>query len=111
MNKIGYKIGIYSEGTPHFQENKLKNLEISHFLEPELIFITQNKRSKKFIDGLPSSIIVDDNVEVCNILATVKRHKIIHLKREGKEYTSETAKSVFEEVQTIYSLDELIDIL
>lgn len=109
--KVGYKIGIYSEGTPHFQENKLKNLELSNFLDPSLIFITQNKRSKEYIEALPPSIIIDDNADICNIVASHKKHKIIYLRRENKKFTTEKTHEIKVNALTIHSLEELLDIL
>ncbi len=106
-----YKIGIFSEGTPHFQENKLKNLKISNFLDSNLVFISQSKRSNEYIDSIPPSIIVDDNVDVCNILASHKRHQVIHLNRKYKEFTPETNTLVDNSVTSINSLKELIDVL
>lgn len=111
LYKARYKIGIFSEGTPQFQENKLKNLKIDNLLDPALIFITQNKRSHEYIKSLPPAIIVDDNIDVCNLLAMYKQHKTIYLKRENKKFTTEKAKDVEREVSTIHSLEELLDIL
>lgn len=111
LTEKGYRIGIYSEGIPHFQENKLKNLMITDFVDQNLVFIVQNKRSKEFIQSLPASIIVDDNADICNILVEYAKHRTIYLKRENKKYTSEDASDVNPKITTIVSLRGLLDVL
>lgn len=107
----GYKIGVFSEGTPHFQETKLKNLRIGAYLDKSLIFIGQSKRSDEFIEKLPASIIVDDNKDVCNILARHKKHKIIHLNIKHKEFTPENDDEISNSIVSIDELPELLDFI
>jgi len=112
LQKIGYRLGIFSEGSPRFQENKLNNLKITRYLDKELIFIVQSKRSEEYVKSLPPSIIVDDNVDICNMLVKFKQHCIIHLNIEkDKRTTSEKGTQVHGSIRSIDSLKELLDIL
>lgn len=106
-----YDIGIFSEGTPHFQYNKLKNLGIEKYLNKELIFITQSKRSDEYIDSLPACIIVDDNIDVCNILAKHKKHKIYHLNINNKAYTPESGNTLNKAITSIENLSQILELL
>lgn len=81
----GYKLGIFSEGVPDFQYNKLKNLQIEEFIQPDLVFISQYKRIPEFLQIIPSNVyIVDDNPNVIEILVSEKRFTTIHINRSGK---------------------------
>lgn len=111
LGKRGYRIGVFSEGTPHFQETKLKNLSIEKYLDKSLIFIGQSKRSDEFIEKLPPAIIVDDNRDVCNILAGHKKHRVIHLNIKHKAHTPESKSEINSEVVSVENLSELLEIL
>ncbi|MBT6401416.1 HAD family hydrolase [candidate division WWE3 bacterium] len=111
LHKKGYRIGVFSEGTPRFQENKLKNLQISSFLDTNLIFISQSKRSQEYIGSLPAAIIIDDNIDICNILAIHKKHRTIHLNIKDKRFTTEKDNEIHNSITSVNSLKELLHIL
>lgn len=111
LKNKGYKLGIFSEGVSRFQETKLKNLHIDQYLEKEYLFITRSKRSDEFLDQLPSSIIIDDNIDVCNIVFRHNKHKIIHLDIKNKSFSPESDKSISREIISVKSLRDLLHIL
>jgi len=105
LKKNNYDIGIFSEGVPRFQKNKLKNLKIDEYINPKYIFITQLKRFDNFIERIPEGCyIVDDNIEVIRFLEEKKMYYPIFLKRKRDE----KGRGKF---KTIYSLDEIKNIL
>jgi phosphoglycolate phosphatase-like HAD superfamily hydrolase len=80
----GYKIGIFSEGIPQTQYNKLKNLRISEYLTNDLIYMVRSKRQDELLDRIPdSTYIVDDKLDVIEFLAEKKRFRPIHLLRNS----------------------------
>lgn len=104
---IGMRIGIFSEGTPNFQHNKLKNLNVDKYIDDDLVFIAQTKRTKNFLDSLPAGCtIVDDNSEVIDVLAEDGRFNIIHIVRESSKYP----KSSYKNIKVINSLNEILNL-
>ncbi|MBU0974457.1 HAD family hydrolase [Patescibacteria group bacterium] len=110
LNILGYSLGIFSEGVPSFQINKLKNLKIDEFIENQYTYITQSKRSESFLSSLPKSVIVDDNIDIVNLINNHGKHYPIHINRKGKLYTIEKS-SLIKGITSINSLSELVDIL
>ena len=96
LSNLDYTIGIYSEGSPRFQHQKLKMLNISNFIDPKHIYITQDKRTPNYIKSIPSSYIVDDNPDVINILQAHDHIKPIHIHRLDTPFptTSPSIKSL-----------------
>lgn len=93
-------MGIFSEGVPHFQKNKLKNLRIDDYLESDLVFITLNKRTEEFLQSIPEGVmIVDDNPDVIDVLVKYGKFVPVYLNRKNDEKHAE--------VLTIHSLEEL----
>lgn len=103
-----YSIGIFSEGSPRYQQNKLKNLQIDVFIDKNLVFIGQSKRTDEFLSNIPEgSIIVDDNIDVIAMLNKHGKHTPIFLNRAGKN----VGKTVPKDVAVIRSLEELQSVL
>lgn len=96
----GYRIGIFSEGVDRYQRNKLRNLQIGEYIDPDLVFIAQSKRLDEYLDALPEGCtIVDDNIEVVSIIVKHGKHKAVFLNRNGIEHG-------LEGINEIRSLDE-----
>jgi len=103
LQGLGYKMGVYSEGVPWFQELKLQNTCLLDFLDTELVFITEMKRAIEFLDTLPEScVIVDDTPEVIEVLEKDGRFVPVWLNRKGVEWKYG---------REIGGLGELVDIL
>lgn len=103
----GYSLGIFSEGVTQFQETKLKNLQISKFINSELIFIHIPKDDHAYLDSLPISITVDDSVDVCNKLVEHGKHMPIHCKSNSNRYAGRNREINSEEIRSIQRLKEL----
>lgn len=101
----GHKIGIFSEGVPRYQRTKLKNLKIDKYLNSDLVFIVQKKRTAKVLKKLPKdSYIIDDNIDVILYLEKWGTFNPVLLNRNNsKDYQTNT--------KTIQSLLEVKDIL
>jgi FMN phosphatase YigB (HAD superfamily) len=98
-----FKLGIYSEGTKIFQNYKFKSMEISEYLDKDLIFILDNKTNPSAISKIPSgAVVIDDKESVCEYLKNNKI-KAIWLNRKTKDKNSGFT--------TIHSLTELPGIL
>lgn len=103
LHSKGYQLGIFSEGTPRYQENKLKNLRVDEYIDNNLVFIGQSKRTDEFLSKIPKgSAIVDDNIEVIHRLVEFGSFRPIYLQRDRT--SGKVDESKFE---TIVSLDEL----
>ncbi len=103
LKQIGFDIGIFSEGVPRFQANKLKNLNLSVFKD-NLIFIGQTKRSHEFLSRIPEgAAIVDDNPEVIDVLVKYGRFNPIYINREKSDERPDSAM--------IESLSELLELI
>lgn len=103
LKQIGFDIGIFSEGVPRFQANKLKNLNLSVF-QDNLIFIGQTKRSHEFLGRIPDgATIVDDNPEVIDVLVEYGRFNPIYINREKSDKRPDSAM-----IESLSELPELI---
>lgn len=101
LKDAGYRLGIFSEGVDRYQRNKLRNLRIEEYIDPDLVFIAQSKRLDEYLDILSEGCtIVDDNIEVVSIIVQHGKHRVIYLNRNGVEHS-------FEGIHEIRSLDEL----
>jgi len=104
LKQKGVRMGIFSEGTPGFQKNKLNNLNLKKYIDENLVFIAQSKRLDDFIAKIPrGSYIVDDNPEIINHLIKYKHIKPIYLNRNSDK----KCNFVFSGIVNIGSLDEL----
>lgn len=106
LKKNNYNIGIFSEGTPRFQQIKLKNLNIDKYINPDYVFITQLKRNNGTIKKIPiGCYIVDDNIDVIRYLEKKEKFHPILLNRNNID---EIVKGKF---KIIHSLIEIKNIL
>ncbi len=100
-----YKLGIFSEGTFHFQLAKVQLSGVKKYLDEKLIFIYPNKsgKAKELARQLGLITIVDDNIGNINELLLTKGVSPIWIKRGPKAEKEEL------KVKTILTLDELIE--
>lgn len=81
-----YRLGVFSEADPVFQERKLDQMGISKWLDPELIFIFRRKENLEAIRALPLPVtIVDDNPRVIQFLSSVPDVMPIWINRKSTE--------------------------
>ncbi len=67
--KDKYRLGVYSEGTKRFQNNKFKSMELDKYIENDLVFIFDHKTNSESLSKIPKeAIIVDDKESVCEYL-------------------------------------------
>ncbi len=86
LKSAGVKVGIFSEGKPHFQRNKLVNLQLNDYINLELVFIALSKRTEDFLKLIPEeAVIVDDNPEVIGMLVERGRSRPVFLNRKSEE--------------------------
>ncbi len=86
IQSANYQIGIFSEGTPSFQRVKLKNLRIDKYINSDLVFIEQTKRTPEFLSKLPDRcFIVDDNIEIIELLLVANEFQPIYLNRNTQK--------------------------
>lgn len=68
--KKRFHIGIFSEGTEKFQNYKFKAMEISEYLDKDLIFVLSNKSTPEALAKIPEgAVVVDDKESVCEYLS------------------------------------------
>jgi len=96
-----FKLGIYSEGTPTFQVQKLELAGIKDFFKPELIFVSSDKIEPQFLATLPDATIIDDRLLVIETLAKEVRFQPVWLNRDSLSQKTNTF------CDTIYTLSEL----
>lgn len=101
LGQNGYRIGIFSEGDEEFQEMKIKNPNVSIYLDRKLIFIAKRKLDNGFLGTIPrGSIIVDDTLGVIESLLNFGKHTPVYINRQ--DHTSHPV------ARTIHRLSELI---
>ncbi len=67
--KSKYRIGIYSEGTKKFQNNKFKSMNLGRYVDNSLVYILGAKDNGRALIKIPkNSIIVDDKEHICEFL-------------------------------------------
>lgn len=98
-----YDLGIYSEGTKKFQNNKFRSLGLNQYFKDDLVFISEEKDNLESIKRIPEgSIVVDDKETICQFL-TDNGIRAIWINRKDKRKSNN--------FETIYSLLELPAIL
>lgn len=101
--KNSYQLGIFSEGTSRFQNNKFYSMNLDKFFNKDLIFIVNEKDTKEAIDKIPkNAIVVDDKETICQFL-TDNGIRAIWLNRKDNRKS--------DSFKTIHSLLELLSIL
>ncbi len=103
--KPHYRLGIYTEGNIAFQNHKLTLTGIRDFLDPELLFVTNDKVAETYLSQLPDCTIVEDRLGVIEVIAAYPRFQPVWINRESVSQTSDTF------CDTIYTLAELPTIL
>jgi FMN phosphatase YigB (HAD superfamily) len=67
--KGDYQLGIFSEGTAKFQNNKFRSMGLNEYFDKDLIFIFDAKDTKEAIQKIPKdAIMVDDKERICEFL-------------------------------------------
>jgi FMN phosphatase YigB (HAD superfamily) len=83
--KDNFRLGIYSEGTKKFQNYKFNSMNISSYLDKDLIFILDHKTNPEAISKIPKdSVVIDDKENVCEYL-TQNNIKTIWLNKKDKK--------------------------
>lgn len=105
LEKLGerYRVGIFSEGTLKYQNYKFKSMEISQYLDEDLVFILDHKTNPEVLSKIPEgAIVIDDKESVCRYLHD-NGVRVIWLNKK------DTTKS--KDFDTIFDLKEVVDIL
>lgn len=98
-----WNLGIYSEGTNDFQNNKFDSMNLNKYFSKDLVFIVDAKDTKEVLKRIPTeSIIIDDKETICQFL-TDSGIRAIWINRKDKRKS--------DNFETIYSLLELPAIL
>jgi phosphoglycolate phosphatase-like HAD superfamily hydrolase len=106
LKKSGYKLGIFSEGFPEFQEHKLKVNKLEKFFDQQYLHILRRKLDNKMLSNLPNkTMIVDDKPVVIEKLKSFANIIPIQIVRENKKDNSIVCK------KHISNLSELINLL
>lgn len=96
-------IGIFSEGNVGFQKMKLSYSDLGSYVDPNHIYIFENKLVPALLENLPADIvIVDDKLRVIDQLT---EHGIKSI------WINRTSKQKHKIAQTIFSLSELEQII
>jgi len=99
LKKVGYELGIFSEGNYQYQINKLKFGGLSDLFDPKLLIILDKKCRKEAVGKMAGGVVVDDCREVISYLTRFGDIRPIWLNRKKEPEV--------EGVATIYSLEEL----
>lgn len=98
-----WNLGIYSEGTLDFQNNKFKSMNLNKYFNNDLIFIVAAKDTKDVVSKIPKeSIVIDDKERICQFL-TNNGFRAVWINRKDRRKS--------DNFETIYSLLELPAIL
>lgn len=91
-------LGIFSEGFPRFQKNKLVKSGIINFFDEKFIVIRRRKLTPESLRLIPGECpVVDDNLAVCETL--LPDHRVIWLNRKTADKHAV--------IRTIQTLNEL----
>ena len=78
-----WTLGIFSEGVPTWQAEKLRLCGLEQFfIDPDVVFLAQQKTTAEALARLPSSVVVDDKLTVIESLASQDKFQPIWLQRE-----------------------------
>jgi FMN phosphatase YigB (HAD superfamily) len=67
--RSSFELGIFSEGNIRYQNCKLVFSGLSKLVNPEFIYIFDNKNTREVVNKLPkNAIVVDDKESVCEYL-------------------------------------------
>lgn len=93
-----WNLGIYSEGTSKFQNNKFNSLGLLKYFDKNLVFIVDEKSTLEVIGKIPKgSIVIDDKETVCQFLTNNGVRAIwINRKDNRKSNNFETIHSLLE---------------
>lgn len=97
--KSKFRFGVYSEGTLRFQTHKFRSMQITKYLDKNLIFIVPVKDNPQTMKKISKeAIIVDDKEIICEALIKSGFHPVWLNKKDGRESIK---------FETIHSLLEL----
>jgi FMN phosphatase YigB (HAD superfamily) len=100
-----YTLGIFSEGDPDWQMEKIVKTKILSYFDQEYVFVHQNKTTKEALDLLPEgSFIIDDKPKIIEKLSTKTNITPIWLQRHNHD------KPLVDSI-TIHSLTEIPSLL
>ncbi len=103
LKKLGYTLGVFSEGFVSFQKFKLETNDLLKFFDHEYIFLLRRKIDPNILKKLPqNTIIVDDKPTIINKLKNFANITPIQIIRENKQANPKVTEKV------ITSLSELI---
>lgn len=101
--KDNHTLGLYSEGTLHFQIHKFESTGLGKYLDKNLIFIVEAKDEPDVIGNLPKDcVIVDDKEIICKYLTENGTKSVWLNNKNGRKS---------DKFMTIYKLLELPDVL
>lgn len=89
-SQIG-QLGIFSQGQTAFQTKKVTGMDIMHYFEPELVFISRKKTDPEFLAQLPvGSVIIDDRQSFVQDLLdyTPGKFDVVWINRKAEEPTT-----------------------
>lgn len=98
-----FRIGVFSEGTEKFQNNKFKSMNLDKYISKDLVFIFDNKNNDTVLSKIPKeAIVVDDKESVCDYLTDNEIEAIWLNKKDDR---------VSDKFKTIHHLTELPSML
>jgi len=95
------QLGIFSEGFPEYQVNKLTQSRILKYFDHDLSFIDRDKLTSEMFEKLPERVtIVDDHLPILEVISQKTSHLPIWLNRKNSQKDPQ--------IKTIHTLKDLV---
>lgn len=106
LKQMGVHLGIFSEGALFLQLQKLLALDLSDYLDPDLVYMAEDKARIEFLSTLKEgSYVVDDVVTKVELIRDAEELNLRPV------FLSRMKSNVVEGVPRIWSLMEIVDIV